>query len=140
VGPLIVFQATKSSRFSRPDSSRVRIISMDTSLFRESLTNAIRYWEKMRLVYNGVLIAVVGVCFAWTYSTAKAQISVNLFLLFVLLAVLANVAYCGAYIVDVVVQMSGFRERWAKYRWILFSIGVLFAAIIARFWSLGIFT
>jgi hypothetical protein len=113
---------------------------MDTSVFRESLTNAIRYWEKMRLVYNGVLIAVVGVCFTWTYSTAKAQISVNLVLGFILLAVLANVAYCGAYIVDVVVQMSGFRERWANYRWVLFSIGVLFAAIITRFWSLGIFT
>jgi hypothetical protein len=113
---------------------------MDTSLFRESLTNAIRYWEKMRLVYNGLLFAVVGGCFAWTYSTAKAQVSVNLVLGFILLAVLANVAYCGAYIVDVVVQMSGFRERWAKYRWILFSIGVLFAAIITRFWSLGIFT
>jgi hypothetical protein len=112
---------------------------MDGSPFRESLTNAIRYWEKMRLVYNGVLIVVVSVCFAWTYSTAKAQISVNMVLGFVLLAVLANVAYCGAYIVDVVVQMSGFRERWAKYRWILFSIGVVFAAIIARFWSLGIF-
>ena len=112
---------------------------MDTSLFRESLTSAIRYWEKMRLVYNGVLIVVVGGCFAWAYSTAKSQLSVNLFLGFVLLAVLANVVYCTAYIVDVVVQMSGFRERWARYRWVLFSVGVIFAAILARFWSLAIF-
>jgi hypothetical protein len=112
---------------------------MESSLFRESLTNAIRYWEKMRLVYNGILLLVVAGTFAWTYSTAKAQLSVNLFLGFILLAVLANVVYCTAYIVDIVVQMSGFRERWASYRWLLFSIGVLFAAILTRFWSMGIF-
>ena len=112
---------------------------MDTSQFRESLTNAIRYWEKMRIVYNAILLLVVAGTFAWNYSAAKSQLSVNLFLGLILLAVLENVAYCTAYIVDVVVQMSGFRERWARYRWVLFSIGAVFAAIVARFMSMGIF-
>jgi hypothetical protein len=112
---------------------------MDTSLFRESLTNAISYWEKMRLVYNGVLIAVVGACFALNFTTAKANFDMNNFLIFILLGVLANVLYCAAYIVDVVVQMSGFRERWARYRWVLFSVGMVFAAIVTRFLSLATF-
>jgi hypothetical protein len=41
--------------------------------------------------------------------------------------------------VDVVVQMSGFRERWARYRWVLFSVGMVFAAIVTRFLSLATF-
>lgn len=118
---------------------------MDTILFRESLTNAIRYWEKMRLVYNAVLILVVAACFVVNYSTAKAeftvkaQYTVHLVLFMILLAVLANVLYCTAYPVDVVVQMSGYRERWVRYRWILFSIGMIAASILTYFFSIGLF-
>jgi len=84
----------------------------------------------MRLVYNGALIAVVGVCFAANYSTAKAeftvkaQYTVQIVLFMILLGVLANVLYCAAYVVDVAVQMSGYRESWVKYRWVLFLIGM----------------
>ncbi len=112
---------------------------MDTSLFRESLTSAIRYWEKMRLVYNGVLILVVGGCFAWNYSALGSKLSVNLFLSIILCGILLNTLYCSAYIVDVLVQMSEFRERWASFRWVLFSVGATFAAIVTRFWSLSVF-
>jgi len=42
-------------------------------------------------------------------------------------------------VVDVFVQMSGFREQWRVYRWMLFFIGMSFAAILARFWALGMF-
>ena len=112
---------------------------MDTSLFRESLTNAIRYWEKMRIAYNGVLIAVVAGCFAWNYSALGSKFSINLFLSMILCGILLNVLYCAAYLVDVLVQMSEFRESWAKSRWVLFSIGATFAAILTRFWSLSVF-
>jgi hypothetical protein len=112
---------------------------MDTSLFRESLTNSIRYWEKMRIAYNAVLILVVAGCFAWNYSAAGSKFSVNLILSMILCGILLNVAYCSAYIVDVLVQMSEFRESWAKSRWVLFSIVAMLAAILTRFWSLSIF-
>jgi hypothetical protein len=65
---------------------------------------------------------------------------VNSLLILFLLAVLANVAYCAAYPVDVFVQASGFRERWLKYRWVLFFIGVAFAAVVTRFWALAFFS
>lgn len=112
---------------------------MDTSLFRESLTNAIRYWEKMRIFYNVVLLLVVAGCFAWNYSALGTKLSVNVFMSMILCGILLNVLYCSAYIVDVLVQMSEFRERWPKYRWVLFSIGTTFAAILTRFWSLSVF-
>ena len=112
---------------------------MDTSLFRESLTNALRYWEKMRVVYNVILVLVVAGCFAWNHSALGSKLSVNLFMSMIFCGILLNVLYCSAYIVDVLVQMSEFRERWSNLRWVLFSIGATFAAILTRFWSLSVF-
>jgi hypothetical protein len=54
----------------------------------------------------------------------------SLLVLFVL-AVLANVAYCAAYIVDVVAQISAFRSTWLRIRWMLLGLGVLFAGVRA---------
>jgi hypothetical protein len=112
---------------------------MDAPTFRESLTDAIRFWEPMRLVYNGVLAAIVLLYFWFGYPASRAELSVNSVLFLFLLAVLANVAYCAAYVVDVFAQLSGFRETWRKRRWIVFTIGLLFAGVLTRFWAMGIF-
>ena len=45
----------------------------------------------------------------------------------------ANIAYCAAYLVDIFAQASGFRELWREYRWVLFAVGTTFAAIITHF-------
>jgi hypothetical protein len=45
---------------------------------------------------------------------------------------LANFAYCAAYVVDIFASASGCREQWWKLR-IIFTIGLLFAAITIRF-------
>jgi hypothetical protein len=54
--------------------------------------------------------------------------------------VLANVAYCAAYVPDVFAQMSSLRDSWLRYRWVLFVVGLAFAAVLAHFWSLGLFS
>ena len=112
---------------------------MDAQAVRESVTDAIRYWEPRRIAYNLVLALVVLVYFWIGYPASKSTLSANLAQLVFLLAVLANVAYCAVYLVDVFVQSSGFRETWRKTRWILFAIGMLFAGIITRFWAAGMF-
>jgi hypothetical protein len=56
-----------------------------------------------------------------------------------LLAVAANICYCAAYLADVFVQASGFREVLQRVRWVLFVLGTLVAAIITRFMSLAMF-
>lgn len=113
---------------------------MDAQSFREALTDAIRYWEIRRLVYNSVLAAIVLTYFALGYPASKASVSTDLIQFFFLLAVLANVAYCAAYVPDVVAQLSGYREKWRRYRWIVFVIGLLFAGVITRFWAVGLFS
>jgi hypothetical protein len=112
---------------------------MDAQTLRESITGAIRYWEPRRLVYNAVLAVIVLVYFGMNYPASRSILSANFVLSLFLLAVLANVAYCAAYPVDIFVCASSFREQWRKYRWVIFMIGLLFAAIITRFVALGIF-
>ena len=112
---------------------------METALWRDYLSAAIRYWEPRRLLYNFVLAAVViaHIISGWPHSREALHFN-GLLWLFVL-AVLANVAYCAAYVVDIVVQMSGFRDAWLRMRWILLAIGLAFAAVLTHFFAVSIF-
>ncbi len=112
---------------------------MDGQAIRESATDAIRFWGPRRLVYNAALAVVVLIHFGIDYRTAKGSLSINLALFVFLLAVMANVAYCAAYLVDIFAQVSGYREEWRKYRWVLFIIGTVFAGIITHFFAFGMF-
>ena len=103
----------------------------------ELLTDAIRYWELRRIAYNAILVAIVVAVFVLQWPESRSVMSVDLLLRFFILAVLANVAYCAAYVVDIAVQLSAFRTSWKRYRWVLFLIGVVFASIIARFIAAG---
>lgn len=112
---------------------------MDGQSFREFVTDAIRFWEPLRVAYNLVLGAIVLIYFAIGYPASRANVTFDGVLLVILLAVLANVAFCAAYIPDVFAQASGYRETWRKVRWVLFAIGLLFASIVTRFWAMGMF-
>jgi hypothetical protein len=112
---------------------------MEKSELRDFATDAIKFWEPWRLFYNLTLAAIVIIYFAMGYPFSKAILSVDFCLGLFLLAVIANVAYCAAYIVDIFVQASGFREAWRQYRKLLFVIGTVFAAIITRFVVMGMF-
>src|SRR5215470_3283016 len=105
----------------------------------EILTDAIRYWELRRIPYNAVLVAVVAALFLIGWPASLGRMTVNSAELIFVLAVLANVAYSAAYVVDVAVQSSGYRATWKRYRWLLFAVGVLFASILARFFAAKIF-
>ncbi|MDG4549733.1 MAG: hypothetical protein RKR03_05395 [Candidatus Competibacter sp.] len=98
--------------------------------WKDLITDAIRYWEPMRLVYNGVL-AVLVLVWAWPVLPSRwsGEWQPALAVLFVL-AVAANVAYCAAYPVDVFLQCSEFRATWQRYRWVLFVAGLLTAAAL----------
>jgi hypothetical protein len=112
---------------------------MDRETLRESLTDAIRYWEPRRLLYNAVLAAVVLAYFWFYYPASRTALTVDTELIIFELAVMANVAYCAAYPVDVFAQMSGYRDLWRKYRWLLLIVGLSFAGILTRFLALGMF-
>jgi hypothetical protein len=107
---------------------------------RDLLSNAIGYWERGRLVYNAVLVFIVAFYFFSGWPASKASLTLDLWLSIFLLAVLANVAYCAAYVVDVFAQLSSLRDAWLRVRWVLFLVGLAFAGVITRFFSLGFFS
>jgi hypothetical protein len=113
---------------------------MEAQSLRESLTDAIRYWEPLRLAYNLVLAVIVLTYFWRGYPGSKASLSLDAIFFVFLLAVLANVAYCAAYVVDLFAQASGYRETWRSTRWVLFAIGLLFASVVTRFWAVAMFS
>ena len=112
---------------------------MDGATLRDYATQAIRYWEPKPLLYNLLLVIVVILTFLLNLPAAKSAITVDSILWLFLLAVLANVAYCTAYIVDIFVQVSAFREQWQQFRWLLFGLGAAFAAVLARYFSMALF-
>src|ERR1700720_3236324 len=90
------------TRFPRdPCAAEVYFAFMEKSDIREFATDAIKFWEPWRLFYNLTLAAVVIVYFAIGFPLSKAVLSVDFCLGLFLLAVIANIAYCAAYIVDI---------------------------------------
>ena len=102
------------------------------------LADGLKYWEPRRLIYNVVLLAiVVGHVVAGWSATRSVFVSEKLLQLFIL-AILANVAYCAAYVADVFIQLSSVRGPWLRRRWALLLIGTLFAAALTHLISLGL--
>lgn len=106
---------------------------------RDALSDAIRYWEPRRILYNAVLLLVVATTYWANLPASSAVLNADALQVLFVLAVLANVAYCAAYIADVVAQISAFRGIWLRVRWMLLAIGVLFAGVLAHFFSGGLF-
>ena len=113
--------------------------STDKPGIREILTDALRFWEWRRLFYNLVLAAVVLVEFARLWPRSKDALQFDSCLTFFLLAVLANAAYCAAYLVELLVQFSEFREPWRRYRLTVWLTGTIFAAVLTHFFAGGMF-
>jgi hypothetical protein len=102
-----------------------------------SMAAALRYWEWRRIVYNAVLAGVVLVVFAWHAPIVLERASIDGGLALFLLAVLANVAYCAAYPVDLVVQRARWPAATRRVRTVLFVVGLAFAAVLAQFVTRG---
>ncbi|MGH9574299.1 MAG: hypothetical protein ACRD40_12310 [Candidatus Acidiferrales bacterium] len=103
---------------------------MNSQTLKESLTDAIRYWELRRLAYNAILALIVIAYFWMALPNSKQGVNADFVLGLFLLVVIANVAYCAEYIADIFAQMSDFRDIWRRTRWILFMVGTLFAGVI----------
>ncbi len=102
--------------------------------FRDLLSDAIRYWEPRRLGYNAFLTVIVVGWVAFTWPHLRAAFTWQSLLFLVVLAVLANVCYCAAYVVDIPIQYSVYRDQWRRWRWGLWVVGALFAGAITYYW------
>ena len=105
--------------------------------FRATLAGAARFWEPRRLLYNALLTAVA---LFWLIKTwphfRPVRSEPSSLLKLAVLALLANVCYCAAYMADVPIQQNSSPTLRNKYRWILFMLGSVFAMVLATYWIL----
>lgn len=95
------------------------------------IADAMNFWERKRIVYNVVLaILVVLVWGGDIWDSRSGEMLGALMVLFVL-AGIANILYCLAYPVDLIMQVMTKPFQWRSYRWILFVTGVLIASVSA---------
>jgi hypothetical protein len=102
--------------------------------FRELLSDAARFWEPRRVSYNLALVAIV---FAWLIATwphFRPALTLASLGVFTVLGLIANACYCAAYLVDIALQSSSIRDRWRRWRWVLWLAGVIFAIVLTNYW------
>jgi hypothetical protein len=101
---------------------------------RELFADAIRFWEPRRALYNFVLSAVVAIWVVATWPHFRAAMTLQSLALLGILALLANVCYCAAYLIDIPMQHSSLNTLWRRRRWVLWLMGMLFAILLANYW------
>jgi hypothetical protein len=101
---------------------------------REFLTDAIRFWEPRRLIYNLVLAVVVVIWIVASWPHFRPMFTLHSLLLLFILALLANACYCAAYLVDMAMQSLSVGIALKRQRWGLWVIGTLFAVLLANYW------
>jgi hypothetical protein len=101
---------------------------------RETLADAIRFWELGRIAYNLVLAAVVIAWVVATWPHFRPAFTLWSLVRLLVLALLANVCYCAAYLVDIPLQRSPMAAAWARRRWALWLLGTLLAFLFTNYW------
>ena len=102
--------------------------------FRGIVADAMRFWELRRLLYNFVLCAVVVAWVVGTWPHFQPMFEPHSVLLLAVLALLANVCYCAAYLVDIPMQRTATGGMWRRRRWALWMGGMLLAILLANYW------
>src|SRR5712664_4584535 len=102
--------------------------------FRGFLTDAVRFWEPRRVVYNLILAVVVVVWLVASWPHFRPAFTLQSLLLLSILALLANACYCAAYLVDLPMQSLSVGDALRRLRWVLWVIGTLFAIVFENYW------
>jgi hypothetical protein len=108
--------------------------------FKHSVADALRYWEARRVLYNAVLTAVAAswVALTWPHFRSVQLMGIPpgdthpAIIILIVLAFLANVCYCAAYLVDIPLQLTF--ATWRKHRWALLLTGTVLALLVENHW------
>jgi hypothetical protein len=106
----------------------------NSNSFRDLLSASARFWEPRRVLYNLVLFAVCVIWFAVSWPHFRPALHLPYLFPMVFLAILANLCYSAAYLVDIPLLSSGFRSTWLSRRWVLWLVGTLFALLLENYW------
>ncbi len=97
-------------------------------------SNALRFWERGRVLYNAVLTMVVLLWIVITWPHFRPAMTLGSFEALIVLAFAANTCYCAAYIVDFFMQALLPSQAWRRFRQTLWALGMLFGILLANYW------
>jgi hypothetical protein len=100
---------------------------------RENLAGAALFWERKRVIYNLVLTAVAIAWGAVTWPHFRGALTLFHMMQLLVLALLANVCYSAAYLVDIGMQSAG-KVTTVRWRWALWTAGTLLAIVAESYW------
>ena len=104
------------------------------SRLAENIGNAWRYWERRRLAYNGALILLTLGWLVFTWPHFRPAFNFRAAGALVVLAVLANLGYSAAYIVEAMTPFAPVRAIGLRGRNFLWLVGTLFALALEMYW------
>jgi hypothetical protein len=130
---LCIVSGIRQMKTPRPMESH-RLSDQKFGPLRSCFAESIRYWESRRLIYNFALLTVCVGWFVVAWPHFLPALTWSSLPPLVVLALLANVCYCAAYLVDISLQHSSFRAVWRRRRWALWLMGTFFAIILASYW------
>jgi hypothetical protein len=100
---------------------------------KEIITNSLRYWEPRRIAFNAILALVFAGYLVFYNQPPLPALGWQPAIGLLFAAVLANVLYCAAYGVDLLVQPSEYQMVWRRYRWSRWVAGTALAAGVFLF-------
>ena len=107
---------------------------MPEGSFRGLMKDAVRYWEVRRVIYNAALFAVCVVWLVATWPHFRPAFAWWAVPPMAFLALVANICYSAAYLVDIPMQQSSMGKVWRNRRWGLWVAGTVFAIVLANYW------
>jgi hypothetical protein len=96
--------------------------------------NALRFWERGRVVYNAALTVVVLLWIVITWPHFRPAMTLGSFEALIAIAFAANACYCAAYLADFFMQRLLPSQYWRRFRQVLWVLGMLFAILLENYW------
>jgi hypothetical protein len=100
----------------------------------KGLIDAARFWEPRRLLYNLLLFLVVVIWLVKTWPHFRPAMNLEALGIMTVLALLANLCYCAAYLAEVLIQNAATSAAWNRQRWALWIVGTLLAILFENYW------
>ena len=101
-----------------------------------ALRDAAQWWEPCRVLYNITLAAIFVALTARTWPRLQPELTSAAVLPLIVLALLANLCYCAAYVVDLAALSARAQPHRDRWRWALFCVGTLLAMFFETYWFL----
>lgn len=101
---------------------------------RYTISDAAGYWEHRRIWYN---VALALSTIAWVLMTrphVRPSMTFAAGGSLLILAILANVFYSGLYLVDVPLSRSTAKEKWVRWRGLVWVATTMLAIVLVCSW------